>query len=265
MSGLWNNVLALVVTFLIVFAGSLLARRVLGPREVHHNSWAATLSYIATAYGVVVGFSILFLFGQYANAKQAVGDEATSVGTAYSQASLFPGGEPIQRALVCYGRAVSTHDWPALEKHQGGSPKVDTAYHDLVVSVGEDDRPPVGALHAATATNLAAQIGSISTARETRIVTAETRLPPLLWMLTMGGGAFVVITIFVVTLPAGKGTQAGLVSMSALFTVVLVLIVLALSNPFAAGSGRVSPRLIDETVASISRTAPAAVVAPCSP
>lgn len=266
MSSPWLNALLLVFTFVIGFGACLLVRALLGQKEAHHNSWAATLSYIAAAYGVVIGFSILFLFGEYADARQAVGDEATSIGTAYDQASLFPEGEPgIQRALICYARAVSAYDWPALAEHQGGSPKVDAAYLDLVVSVGEGDQPPAGALHAATATNLVAQIGNISTARETRLVAAETRLPPMLWVLLAGGGAFVIVSIFVVTLPAGRGTQAGLVSMSAVFTVVMLLIVLALADPFGAGGGRVTPELIDQTVASMTSTAPAAVTAPCEP
>lgn len=69
MSSPWLNVLLLLLTFLIAFGACLLARRVLGQRQAHHNSWAATLSYVATAYGVVVGFSILFLFGQFASAR----------------------------------------------------------------------------------------------------------------------------------------------------------------------------------------------------
>lgn len=265
MSGPWGTGLWLVITFVLVFSACILARKLLRARQSHHDSWAATLSYIATAYGVVVGFSILFLFGQFADARQAVGDEATSIGTAYDQASLFPAGKPsIQRALICYARAVPAYDWPALADHEGGSAKVDAAYHDLVVSVGERDQPATGALHAATATNLAAQIGSISTSRETRIVAAESRLPGMLWALLIGGGIFVVISIFVVTLPASRMTQAFLVSMAAEFTLVLLLIVVALSNPFASGGGRVTPRLIEQTTASMTSTAPPAITAPCN-
>ena len=265
MNGPWATGLWLVITFIVAFSACILGRKFLRGRQSHPESWAATLSYVATAYGVVVGFSILFLFGQFADARQAVGDEATSIGTAFEQASLFPEGQmSIQRALICYGRAVPADDWPALAEHQGGSAKVDVAYHNLVVSVGVGDQPAVGALHAATATNLASQIGSISTARETRIVAAESRLPGMLWALLIGGGTFVVISIFVVTLPATRITQAFLVSMAAEFTLVLLLIVVALSNPFAAGGGRVTPQLIEQTVAAMTSAAPPAITGPCN-
>jgi hypothetical protein len=47
------------------------------------------------------------------------------------------------------------------------------------------------------------------------------------------------------------------------FTTVLILIVLALSAPFAEGEGRVSPKLIEETTASMAREVPEAA-GPCS-
>ncbi|MGB6006183.1 MAG: hypothetical protein WBG36_16370 [Ornithinimicrobium sp.] len=258
------NAAVLIATLVVTFLACLLVRRLLGSREVHSNSWGSTLSYIAAAYGIIVGFSILFLFGQFADARQAVGEEATSIGTAYDQAFLFPETQTsVQRALICYARAVPTYDWPALAEHAGGAAEVDDAYLDLVTSVGENDQPPVGALHAGTATNLVSQIGNISTARETRLVTAETTLPPMLWVLLTGGGAFVVILIFAVTLPSKRGTQALLVSMSSAFTVVMLLIIVSLANPFAAGSGRVTPQLIEETEASMTESASAAVGAEC--
>lgn len=255
----------LVVTFVVAFGHCLWMRRLVGEREVHNNSWASTLSYIATAYGVVVGFSILFLFGEFSDARQAVGAEATSIGTAYNQTELFPDTQPgVHRALICYARSVPAHDWPAMAEHTGGSSQVDAVYLALVVSLGEADQPAAGALHAASATNLAAQIGNISTARETRLVAAETTMPPMLWVLLIGGGAFVVMLIFAVTLPARRGTQALLVSMSSVFTMVLLLIVASLANPFAEGSGGVTPRLIEETAASMSESATPSVSAPCS-
>ena len=99
--------------------------------------WAATLSYVSTAFGVVVGFSILFLFGQFAAARSAVGDEATSIGTAFEEAKLFPAAsEGIQGALICYGRSVSEFDWPSMRNDGVGASQVDQTFSDLVASLG---------------------------------------------------------------------------------------------------------------------------------
>lgn len=263
MSSPWGNALLLLLIAAVAFGACLLLRGVFRNTTVEQGSWAATLGYVATAYGVVVGFSIILLFGQFADARQAVGDEATSIGTAYEQAWLFPdSAQGIQQALVCYARAVPEYDWPAMQDKEG-APQVDEAFHDLVVSVGEGDQPPVGALHSATATNLVSQIGSISTARETRLVAAESTFPPLLWFLLFGGGAFVVLSIYMVTTPAKPRTQAVLVSLSTVFTAVMVLIVLGLTRPFGGGDGRVNPALIEQTLATMEASASPDVTAPC--
>ena len=253
---LLNALLLLVVALVAAALVVVLRRRFDGLSSIDPSPWSSTLSYVATAFGVVVGFSILFLFGQFGDARQAVGDEATSIGTAFEEAALFPdSSDAIQQALICYGLAVPEYDWPALQQGRG-APEVDQAFSNLVASLAENDEPAVGALHAGAATNLVSQIGAISTARETRLVAAETQVPIMLWVLLFGGGLFVLGLIFVVTLPATPAVHAALVAMSAVFTVVMLVLVVALSTPFAAGSGRVSPRLIEETVASMQATAP---------
>jgi hypothetical protein len=60
--------------------------------------------------------------------------------------------------------------------------------------------------------------------------------------------------IFVVTLPAKPGTQAALVAFSSVFTLTLMLLVVALNNPYADAPGRVSPKLIEQTAASMTST-----------
>jgi hypothetical protein len=258
------NLLQLLVIGVVAFGLARGARHLVPSRDqVDTSPWSSTLSYVATAYGVVVGFSIIFLFGEFADARQAVGDEATAIGTAFEEARLFPEAGPgIQRALICYARAVPEYDWPAL-RERGGAPEVDIAFRDIVLALGEDDQPATGALHAAVATNLGVQVGNISTARETRLVAAETQLPTLLWVLLGGGGLFVVGLIFVVTLPARPDIQAALVAMSAVFTAVMILLVVTLGTPFAEGGGRITPQLIEEELEELERTAPEGTTGPC--
>jgi hypothetical protein len=258
------NVVLLVLTGLAAFGLSQLLRRRFSWGDVDPSPWAATLSYVATAYGVIVGFSIIFLFGEFSDAREAVGDEATSIGTAFEEASLFPESRAsIQGALICYGQSVPAYDWPAMQRGEGGSAQVNAAFHDVVASVGDGDAEPVGALHSAAATNLVAQIGSISTARESRLVAAETQVPVMLWGLLLGGGILVVVMIFVVTLPAKPGTQAALVAFTSAFTLVLMLLVVALNDPYADAPGRISPELIEETTDSMTASLPGSDTVRC--
>lgn len=252
-----TNVLLLIATSVLVGGLGYAVRRFFPRVEgIDPAPWAATLSYVATAFGVVVGFSILFLFGQFASARSAVGDEATSIGTAFEQAALFPeASDGIQAALICYARSVPEYDWPAM-RGGGGAGEVDQTFSDLVASFGQGDQPTSGALESATATNMASQVGSISTARETRLVAAETSVPTMLWLLLFTGAIFVLALIFMVTLSATPGTQALLVGASAAFTAVLIMLVYALSQPYSDGGGAVTPRLIEETTAYMEGVAP---------
>src|SRR5918996_2511332 len=123
------NALLLVVAAVAAYLLSRLLRRRRSWDDVDPSPWSATLSYVATAYGVIVGFSIIFLFGEFADARQAVGDEATSIGTAFEEANLFPESRAsIQGALLCYARTVPEYDWPAMRNGQSAS-QVDAAFH----------------------------------------------------------------------------------------------------------------------------------------
>jgi len=240
-----------------------LRRRATKLADLDTAPWSATLSYVATAYGGCRGFSILLLFGQFADARHAVGDEATSVGTAFEQAALFPDSAPaVQTALVCYAEAAARYDWPAM-RADGGAPEVDRAFANLVQSLGVDDAPSTGALHSATATNLASQVGAISTARETRLVAAEADMPLMMWGLLVGGGLFVLVLIFVVTSTATPRTQAGLVAAAGMFTIMMLLLVAALNSPFADGTGRISPRLITEAASTMRASPNATTIGRC--
>jgi hypothetical protein len=251
------GITAAVLAFVVRRRVSRLAHMDTGPAS-------STLSYVATAYGVVIGFSILFLFGTFADARQAVGDEATSTGTAFAEMQVFgDDAVPVQQALICYAQAVVDYDWPAMREGTSAQ-QVDRAYTDIVLALGTVDAPLTGTLQPAIATNVVAQVGNISTARESRLVTAATQLPTLLWMLLLGGGLLVTTLIFVVTLPASPPAQALFVGLATTFTAVLVLLVFALNNPFAPGPGRVSPALIEQTAQSMAAELGEAAQEPCN-
>jgi hypothetical protein len=253
----------LVLTGALAFGSSLLVRRRLpGLRRLDPGPWSSTLSYVAAAYGVIIGFSIVFLFGEFANARQAVGDEATSIGTAFEESRLFPESQiEVQHALICYARAVPEYEWPALARGRS-APEVDKAYRGVILALGNADEPTGGTFQPAAATNIFVQIGGISTARETRLVAAEVHVHGLLWALLFGGALFVLGLIFVASAQAHPFAQATLVGLAAVFTAVMILIVSVLSTPFKEGIGGLKPQLIEETTAQMERAAPAAA-RPC--
>lgn len=258
------NSVVIVAAGAVAFALSLLARRLIGgPAELNTSPWSATLSYIATAFGIVIGFWILFLFGLFADSRQAVGVEASAIGTAFEEVALFPDGAPeVRTALICYAEAMVQYEWPALQQGRS-APEADLAYRNIILALGDIKQPFESTFEPAAATNIFVQVGDISTARETRLVAAQTPTPVLMWVLLLGGGLMVLVLVFVVSLPSAPVTQAVQVGLTALFTAVMIALVAALSNPFAAGAGRVTPDLIDEVRATMAAEAPDLGAAGC--
>jgi len=252
-----TTVFFLFATVAVVFGLTLLVRRALsGVGDFETQPWTSSLSYVATAYGVVLGFSIIFLFGEFAEARKAVGNEAAAIHAAFDEAQLFPESRvEIEQALLCYAHAVVEFDWPSLQDGRG-APEVDQAYRHLFTTLHEAQEPTDGTFQPATATNLVAQVGNVSTAREVRIVAARIQTPQLLWVLLLFGGSLVIVLLFVVTLRAHRFAQAGLVAVAAVFTEVMLLIVLALGAPFDPGTGRLSPTLIEDRIASMEQIQP---------
>ena len=219
---------------------------------------------MASAFGILVGFVIVFLLGQANDGRTAIGNEATSIGTAFDEAQLFPVGEPmIQHALICYSRAVTEIEWDAMAKHES-APEVDQAYRELVAVYGDIDEPTDGAFQPAAATNSFAQIGGISTARETRLEIASNVVSPLLWGLLAGSAALVLLLLFVVTVHAKPIPQAILLGLASMFTVVLLLLVLTLSSPYGETSAPLTPELIEDNTDRMVALAPEVADEPCS-
>jgi hypothetical protein len=210
---------------------------------------SSVLSYVAAAFGILVGFLIVFELGEATRARHATGDEATAIGTAFDEAQLFPESEAdIQHALICYSRAVTEREWPALAEGRS-APEVDDAYRRLIAVYGEAGEPTDGTFQPAAATNSFVQIGTISTARETRIVTATSSPRALMWILLLGAAVFVLLLLFVVSVPARPVGQALLLGLASVFTTILLLLVFTLSRPFREGSGPVRPAAIEDTTA----------------
>ena len=254
----------LVVVGVGVFVAVLVIRRLRpGLEHIDTGPASSVLSYVAAAFGILVGFLIVFLLGEVTDARHATGDEATSIGTAFDEAQLFPEAEPdLQHALICYSRAVTEREWPALAEGRS-APEADDAYRQLIAAYGDVEEPNGNTFQPAAATNSFVQIGSISTARETRLVTAESGLRPLVWIVLIGASILVLVLLFAVSTSARPVMQALLVGFAGVFTAVLLLLVVALSNPFQEDSSFLTPRLIEESTARMVALAPDVAAQPC--
>lgn len=157
---------------------------------------------------------------------------------------------------------MSDKEWDALAQRRS-APETDEAYRTLIATYGQVDEPTDRTFQPAAATNSFVQIAGISTARETRIVAAESPVRSLVWALLLGAASFVLVLLFIATLSARPVGQAIFLGLAGVFTAVLLLVVVVLSNPFGEG-GPLTPRLIDENQARMETIAPEVAARPCA-
>ena len=104
----------LVVVGLVAAAGVLAIRRLRpGVEDIDPGPASAALSYVAAAFGILIGFMIVFLLGEVTEARHATGEEATAIGTAFDEAQLFPeseAGQPTGAVVLCHGFGAGGDD-----------------------------------------------------------------------------------------------------------------------------------------------------------
>lgn len=87
-------------------------------RRTEANSLGYISSTIGVIYAVLLGFTILYVMNNYANAKDVVQAEADYVNDFYRSAKLLPPDmrKQMQLGIKDYAQTVATKEWPDMSK-----------------------------------------------------------------------------------------------------------------------------------------------------
>ena len=101
-------------------------RRISEPLLADPGRGSPMITLVGTAFAVLLAFLTVAAFGTYNGAKAGAEAEAVSVLELARTSALFPPDErdELRADLVCYGRAVAEHEWPAMRDGER-SPLVD--------------------------------------------------------------------------------------------------------------------------------------------
>lgn len=196
----------------------------------------------------------------YQRGSQAASQEANAVELLYENAGLLPddGGTPIQATAICYARAVSRVEFPAIADRGGQSRTVDWwggEFNREIPKVIDGPGSVVG------------QIVSLNRQqtenRASRIYDAEPHLPLFTVILMVSAVIFVVLALatFAVT-DMRRGLVLGLVGALALLLGSTLVMVEQLEEPFS-GIIRVKPSAIEKSLDRMERALPAGEQLPC--
>jgi hypothetical protein len=203
-----------------------------------HEAAGFLYSMVGVVYAVLLGFITVVVWQQYRDTQNYVQQEAVRVSNLLRDARVFSGPVRIElrKRLVAYGRAVVDDEWNAMAKRQPSS-LASKAYEAIWETVYEiqPETERERAFYRESITRLN-ELGGI---RRSRLLSSESGMPSLLWVLLIGGAAisiaftFMFGTKYIWSHVLTAGSLAGLIGF-------VLFLVLALSSPFS-GTLSISP------------------------
>ena len=225
--------------------------------------------FLGTAFAVLLAFVVLEAYTSYNDAKSGAEAEAEAVLELSRTVEAFEPEEHerLEGLLVCYGRAVIHHGWPAMQDTEEGSPVVNdwgTRFREEVLRVDIHSF-----IQKASFRQLLLEQDRRIEGRRTRLAEAVRVVPFPLWFVLLLGAA---LTIGWVVLSAGRRgsflVQAAVVASVAAMVTSALLLVWFLDHPFADERGSITPIEMEhtlETIAEEEEDQAVEVTPPCTP
>jgi hypothetical protein len=214
-----------------------------------HNK---AFDFLGTAFAVLLAFVVLEAYQSYNDAKSGTEEEAEAVLELSRTAEAF-GPEDharLEALVVCYGRAVIHHAWPAMKDGED-SPLVNdwgTRFRQAALTLRINSVIEVESFR-----QLLSEQDSRIEGRRTRLAEAVRIVPLPLWLVLLLGAS---LTIGWVILSAGRQgsylVQASVVASVAAMVVAALLLVYFLDHPFSDESGSITPIEMEHTLETIA-------------
>jgi hypothetical protein len=227
---------------------ALVRRSTRGPLLADGGRGGPKIIVTGTLFAVVLAFVILAAFQTYNGAKTAGQSEAAALLDMARAAALFP---PAQRdqlhaAFTCYGRAVVTQEWPAMEDGHS-SPLVE---HWIGEYRALYRRLDLRSTRAELAFKELLDQGATRTAgRLQRLDKATPSVPTPLWLALVFGGCVAVAVQLGLADPRERLRVEGLMVGGVASVIAAgLLIVYFLDHPYARHTGGIQPTAMHESL-----------------
>jgi hypothetical protein len=222
-------------------------------RQQNNEAADFFLSVLGIVYGILLAFVVVVVWQRFETARDMVEKEGNAVASLFHEARALsePGASRVAEAVRSYVNAVVNDEWPAMAGGQRSSQatKMTDELWDAVTGIEpRDDRE--NAILGASLQNL----NELTDARRFRLLAAQGGLPPIMWVLLIGGGAITVILTYFFSCPNLRAQMMMTALFAASIAFVLVLIA-AIDYPFR-GDLQVTPeplQLVLETFSTPRR------------
>jgi Protein of unknown function (DUF4239) len=217
-----------------------------------------TFGFVGTAFAVLLAFVIVQAYDSFTEAREGVETEAISVVELSRTADHFSpaDGRLINGLLLCYGRAVIDHEWPAMREGAEGDRLVGEWAHELRdAEPGFRVRTPIE--EAAFLTFLEEQDEMVE-ARRARLHEAVRQLPAPVWFLLALGALMTIAWILLLANRRERfAVQASVIGSVAALVATGILLIWFLDHPYSeeAEVGGVGPQEMEESLETVEEEA----------
>jgi hypothetical protein len=223
-------------TVAVTIAGVRLLRSRIGCAGDRDNEAAGFVySMIGVIYAVLLAFIVSVVWQQHDEARGGAEQEALKVSNLLRDAGAFTdgAGERMRGHLLAYVRAVVQDEWPAMAAGRT-SARAAEAY-ERVWQVYYAVEPVTEREKAVYASSIE-RLNELGASRQDRLLASRSGLPPVLWLLLVGGGIIAVGFTFVFRMESA-GMHALLAATLAGFVAFLLFLIVALDYPFGGVLG----------------------------
>jgi hypothetical protein len=210
-------------------------------------------AFAGVLYALVIGFVLAYALDGYQTAETAAGTEADSVSSLSRAATLFDAEsrDRIGHELICYARAVSDDEWPAMT--EGHRSELATAATDrLFQSFGKLGRN--NADNSALSDSLE-RVNDLQKARATRLLKSDTYLPTMFWVFMVAGGFMLILFATVLKGREPIRGQVLFILPVSLLLICSIYLVAVFEQPFR-GPNEIEPRAMERALVSVEEFIP---------
>jgi hypothetical protein len=239
----WLEAIIFVIAVAATAVGGLLIvrRRVNHAALSKHNDVGGVVfSIVGTIYAVVLAFVVVVTWEALGDADERAAQEAGVLGDVIRDAGLFPDpeGTELQGELLEYTHAVIDEEWPAMaDTVRGSSQHVWDTLDRIFASFSRLE--PTTQREANIHAEMLSRLNDLSDHRRLRLLSADNKVPPLMWIMLITGGLITVGFSYFLGVENHRSHVLMTAALAAMIGITLYLIY-ALDHPFA-GAVRVEP------------------------
>jgi len=242
------------VVVIFAVAGLLFVRRRVNHGELskHNDVGGVIFSIVGTLYAVILAFVVIIVWEALGTADDRAAQEAGVLGDLMRDAGFFPDPQrtELQKELREYAQAVIDEEWPAMV-NSGSSQHVweilDRTFESFSRITPNTQRE--ANIHA----EMLRRLNDLSDHRRLRLLSADNKVPPLMWAMLIVGGFITVGFSYFLGVERRRSHVLMTAALAGMIGLTLYLI-LALDHPFA-GTIRVEPdgfRLVLDKVGPVN-------------